>query len=458
MAQVGRSWFGGAPAAPAQQATSPDNGAPVTPGRPPVRSPQAEAQYQALKSDVHNKLIERVDLYRGVDPDVARVEVRGAIEALLTEVNVPIDPASRQQLIKEIEDDIFGLGPLEPLLDDPTVDDILVNNAQQVYIERSGRLEPTDVKFRNDGHLLNIIDRVVSRVGRRVDEASPMADARLRDGSRVHVVIPPLALDGAILSIRKFKKEPMHVEDLVKLGTIPTGLAAMLERVVKARLSILISGGTGAGKTTMLNVLSSFIPDTERIITIEDAAELRLQQRHVLRLEVRPPNIEGKGEVTQRELVRNALRMRPDRIIVGEVRSAEALDMLQAMNTGHEGSITTVHANTPRDALSRLETMILLAGSNLTQRAMRQQISSAIDLVIQVQRFSDGVRRMVSFSEIVGMEGDIITMQDLFVYKQAGVATDGKVIGEFQYTGVRPMFAERLESMGLGVDLGTPLT
>ena len=443
--------------------TSEDNGGPpeqlVDAERPGIfRSPEEQERYLAIRNDIHNKLIERVDLYRGVDQDVARTEIRGAIEALIEESKLALDQATRHQLIKEIEDDIFGLGPLEPLIADSTIDDILVNNSSQVYIERSGRLEATDIKFRNDGHLLNIIDRVVSRVGRRVDEASPMADARLKDGSRVHVVIPPLALDGPILSIRKFKKEPMRVKDLVKLGTIPEIIAPLLERVVKARLSILISGGTGAGKTTLLNVLSSFIPDSERILTIEDAAELRLQQRHVLRLEVRPPNIEGRGEVTQRELVRNALRMRPDRIIVGEVRGAEALDMLQAMNTGHEGSITTVHSNSPRDALSRLETMILMAGSNLTSRAMRQQISSAIDLVIQMQRFSDGVRRMVSLSEIVGMEGEIITMQDLYIFKQTGLSNDKKVIGEFVNTGVRPMFAERLESMGLAVDQGASLT
>ncbi len=413
-----------------------------------------DPRYQALRADIHNKLIDRVDLYRGVDSEVARTEVQAAIEELLQEnrADAALDPAIRELLTKEIQDDIFGLGPLEPLLHDPTVDDILVNNASQVYVERSGRLELTDIKFRNDGHLMNIIDRVVSRVGRRVDEASPMSDARLADGSRVHAIIPPLALDGPILSIRKFRKEPMQMADLVQLGTVPAALGVVLERVVKARLSILISGGTGAGKTTLLNVLSAFIPETERIITIEDAAELRLQQRHVLRLEVRPSNIEGKGEVTQRELVRNALRMRPDRIVVGEVRGGEALDMLQAMNTGHEGSITTVHANSPRDALARLETMILMAGGNLTQRAMRQQISSAIALVLQVQRFSDGVRRMVSFSEIVGMEGDVITMQDLYVFKQTGLAADGKVLGEFVPTGVRPSFIERLESMGLGVD------
>ena len=421
-------------------------------------SSEEQRRYEALKADVHRQLIEREDFFRTlrVNPELTKERVRTDIEslldALLRDATESLDQASRQRLLKEIEDDIFGLGPLEPLLNDPTVDDILVNNTLQVYIERAGQLQPTDIAFRGEDHLLHIIDRIVSQVGRRVDEACPMVDARLPDGSRVNAVIPPVALDGPILSIRKFKKNPLTIQDLIQLGTIPEAIAPILEKVVKARLSFLISGGTGAGKTTLLNMLSAFIPPTERIVTIEDVAELRLQQPHVLRLEIRPPNIEGKGEITQRDLVRNALRMRPDRIIVGEVRGAEALDMLQAMNTGHEGSITTVHANSSRDALSRLETMILLANSNLTQRAMRQQISSAIHVVIQIQRFSDGVRRMVSLSEIVGMEGDVVTMQDLSLFKQTGVAPDGKILGDFAFTGVRPSFAERLESMGLGID------
>lgn len=406
--------------------------------------------YDELKHAIHKKLIEQVDLYRKIDPDVAKPQIRAAIELLMMEAGISVSVEEQRQLIKEIEDDIFGLGPLEPLIQDPTINDILVNNSGQVYIERDGKLEETKVSFRNNDHLLNIIDRIVSRVGRRVDEACPMVDARLPDGSRVHAVIPPIAIDGPILSIRKFKQDPMTAPELVRLGTVPEMLIGLLEKVVKARLSILISGGTGAGKTTMLNVLSGFIPSMERIITIEDAAELKLQQRHVLRLEVRSANIEDRGEITQRELVRNALRMRPDRIIVGEVRGAEALDMLQAMNTGHEGSITTIHANSPRDALARLETMILMAGTNLVQRAIRQQIASAIDLVMQIQRFSDGVRRMVSLSEIVGMEGEVITMQDLCVFKQLGTTSDGHVTGEYRFTGVRPSFTERLESVGLG--------
>ena len=451
------------PHAPLDKSTSvgsASNGGVVPPPRPVAVSreelakSEGQKRFETLKSEIHRKLIDRVDLFQmlQVNPEAAKGQIRDSIEALLFEARAVLNQTERQRLIKEIEDDIFGLGPLEPLVHDPTINDILVNRASQVYVERSGKLELTPIKFRDDEHVLHVIDRIVSRIGRRVDESSPMVDARLPDGSRVNAVIPPLALDGPILSIRKFKKEAMTVQDLVRMGSVSTEIAPVLEKVVRGRLSLLISGGTGAGKTTLLNALSAFIPPTERVITIEDAAELRMQQPHVLRLETRPPNIEGKGEITQRDLVRNALRMRPDRIIIGEVRGPEALDMLQAMNTGHEGSITTIHANAPRDALSRLETMILMSGTNLTQRAMRQQVSSAIDLVIQIQRFSDGVRRIVSLSEIVGMEGEVVTMQEIYMFKQRGLGPDGKVLGEFMFTGVRPAFSERLESMGLGLD------
>ncbi len=408
-------------------------------------------QYQELKARMHRQLIERVDLagLNSIGRDEAHEEIRAIVQELLEHDPTPLNDSEKERLIREVQDETFGLGPLEVLFQDPTIDDILVNSARQVYVEQFGRLVPAQIVFKDDAHLLQIIDRIVSRVGRRIDEASPMVDARLPDGSRVNAIIPPLALDGPVLSIRRFKRNPLTMADLLAFGTLTSSVAALLEAAVKGRLNILVSGGTGSGKTTLLNILSSFVPDSERIVTVEDAAELQLQQRHVIRLETRPPNIEGKGQVTQRDLVRNCLRMRPDRILVGEVRGPEALDMLQAMNTGHEGSITTLHSNSPRDALARLETMILMAGANLTQWAMRQQISSAFHLVIQIARFSDGVRRVSSVSELVGMEGEVISMQDLVVFNQTGVAPDGRVEGSFQATGTRPKFSEILESKGI---------
>src|ERR687890_334006 len=344
---------------------------------------------------------------------------------------------------------LFGLGPLEPLLADPTVSDILVNAPQNIYIERGGRLVRTEVAFKDDEHLMRVIERIVSSVGRRIDESSPMVDARLKDGSRVNAIIPPLALDGPVLSIRRFGADPLRIDKLIELEAITKDIADMFQMCVHARLNVLISGGTGAGKTTLLNALSAFIPADQRIVTIEDSAELQMQQPHVVRLETRPPNIEGKGEVSQRDLVKNALRMRPDRIVIGEVRSGEAIDMLQAMNTGHEGSLTTIHANTPRDALARLETMIQMTGMRLSEKAMRQQVASALDLVIQATRLSDGTRRITSISEITGMEGDTITMQEIFQFERSGIDPAGKVIGRFRPTGIRPRFAEKLKAYGL---------
>ena len=409
------------------------------------------AVFQTLKAKMHNELISRIDVANlaKVEREKAREEIRTILEQLLIKEKIPLNHGEARKLIREVEDETFGLGPLEPLLSDPTVSDIVVNYANQVFVERFGKLELTDVVFRDEAHLRQIIDRIVSRVGRRIDESQPMVDARLPDGSRVNAIIPPLALNGSSLSIRKFKREPLKIKNLINFGTVNEDLAKLLELIVRSRLNIVVSGGTGSGKTTLLNILSGFIPNSERIVTIEDAAELQLQQRHVVRLETRPPNLEGKGMVNQRDLVRNALRMRPDRILVGEVRGAEALDMLQAMNTGHEGSITTVHANTPRDALYRLETMILMAESNLVEWAINRQIASAIDVIIQISRMSDGVRRLMSLSEITGMEGEVVAMQDIAVFQQQGVSADGKVIGDFKFTGVRPRFIERFKRAGL---------
>jgi pilus assembly protein CpaF len=409
--------------------------------------------FQELKSRIHRRLVERLDLPKLdlLPEEEIRHQVRRITETLLAGEATPLSRADRDRLIDEIENETFGLGPLEPLIQDNEVSDILVNGSHQVYIERFGRLEETDVVFKDDAHLRQIIDRIVSRVGRRIDESSPMVDARLPDGSRVNAIIPPLALDGPVLSIRRFGIDPLRMEDLLELATVTPEMAVLFEGCVAAKLNILISGGTGAGKTTLLNILSSFIPQTERVVTIEDSAELQLQQDHVVRLETRPPNLEGRGEITQRHLVRNALRMRPDRIIVGEVRGDEALDMLQAMNTGHDGSITTLHANSPRDALSRLETMILMSGINLPTRAMREQISSAIQVVIQIGRLPDGNRKMISISEIVGMEGDTITMQDIFVFERAGITPQGEISGRFRSTGVRPAFADRIEIAGFAL-------
>jgi pilus assembly protein CpaF len=406
---------------------------------------------QQVKGRVHRKLIERLNLSNldRLDRQQVADAVRKVVQDLITQESVPLNFEERDTVVVQVLDEIFGLGPLEPLIKDPEISDILVNTYKQVYIERHGRLERTEVMFQDDRHLLQVIDRIVSAVGRRIDDSSPMVDARLPDGSRVNAIIKPLALDGPHLSIRKFKRDALSGEDLLRTESLNDEMLTLLKAIVKARLNVLISGGTGAGKTTLLNILSSFIPVTERIVTIEDSAELQLKQPHVVRLETRPANIEGQGEVPQRLLLINALRMRPDRIIMGECRGAEAIDMLQAMNTGHDGSLTTLHANTPRDALSRLETMISMANLELPERAMRQQIASAINLVIQVSRLSDGSRKLMQVSEIVGMEGEVITMQDIFVYEREGMGEHDKVLGRFRATGIRPRFSDRLKSYGI---------
>lgn len=409
--------------------------------------------YQELKSRVHRKLLDRVDLgmMESMAPEQLQEELKILVERLLSEETMAINDSERRSLVSDIQHEVLGLGPLEPLMADSTISDILVNTYRQVYVERRGKLELSDARFENEAHLLKIIDKIVSGIGRRVDESSPMVDARLLDGSRVNAIIPPVAVDGAILSIRRFAVIPLLMKDFLQLKSLTPEMAEIIEGLVKAKVNLLISGGTGTGKTTLLNILSGNIPATERVITIEDAAELQLQQPHVVRLEIRPPNIEGKGEVTPRMLVRNSLRMRPDRIIVGEVRGAEVVDMLQAMNTGHEGSMTTVHANTPRDALIRLENMIGMAGFNLPSKAMRQQISSALTAVIHVSRLSDGRRKLTSIQEITGMEGDVTTMQEIFTYEQTGVAADGTVLGHFRATGIRPKFVDRLRVHGIAV-------
>jgi pilus assembly protein CpaF len=404
-----------------------------------------------LKSQIHKKLLERIDLeaMERLSPERLRDELRLLVEALLQEDNVVVNELERRSLVRDIQFEMLGLGPLELLLADTSISDILVNNSQQVYVERRGRLELTEVTFADDAHLMQIIDKIVSRVGRRIDESSPMVDARLPDGSRVNAIVPPLALDGPVLSIRRFSATPLTLENLVEYKTLVPQMAELLTGLAQAKMNVLISGGTGSGKTTLLNILSGYIPAHERVVTIEDAAELRLQQPHVVRLETRPPNIEGRGEVTQRALVRNALRMRPDRIILGEVRDAEALDMLQAMNTGHEGSMGTIHANTPREALTRLENMLGMAGMIATPKVMRAQIASAINVVVQVARLADGKRKVMSLAEITGMEGDVITMQEIFGFRQTTIATDGTVQGHFAATGVRPKFADRLRAYGI---------
>lgn len=408
------------------------------------------AEYQQVKADLHRKILDRLDLEKlGRTPsDTARDEVLLLIRNTVNSEAVPLSFAERERLSREILDEIFGLGPLEPLLKDPTVSDILVNRYNKVYVERAGKIEPTGLSFKDDAHLMQIIDRIVSRVGRRVDESSPMVDARLADGSRVNAIIPPLAIDGPCLSIRRFGRDPLTARNMIENKTLTESMLELLSAMVKGRLNILVSGGTGAGKTTLLNVLSGYIPNSERIVTIEDAAELQMKQEHVVRLETRPPNIEGKGAVRQRQLVINSLRMRPDRIIVGEVRGEEAFDMLQAMNTGHEGSLTTVHANSPRDALARLESMFSMANLNLPERAMRQQIASAIHGVVQVSRLSDGTRKVTSISEVTGMEGELVLMQDIFAFERRGIDEGGRVRGYFHATGIRPKFAERLASAG----------
>jgi pilus assembly protein CpaF len=413
--------------------------------------PQPGQRYLELRASVHRKLLNRLNLEALSQTDRSRAEgeIRALLAQLLSEEGTPLSLSERETLFGEVLDDVFGLGPLEPLLRDPSISDILVNTCKSVFVERGGRLERVTATFQDDKHLLRVIDRIVSSVGRRVDDSSPMVDARLADGSRVNAIIPPLAVDGPLLSIRRFPAERLKAEDLVTLKAMTQPMLDFMSHCVKAKLNCLISGGTGAGKTTLLNVLSGFISSHERIVTIEDAAELQLHQEHVARLETRPPNVEGKGAIRQRQLVVNALRMRPDRIVVGEVRSEEALDMLQAMNTGHDGSLTTVHANTPRDALARIETMIAMGSTNLPERAMRQQIASAIQLVVQQTRLSDGSRRVTSIAEITGMEGDIITMQEIFTFEKIGLNEEGRVIGRFKATGVRPKCAERLRAAGV---------
>jgi pilus assembly protein CpaF len=406
--------------------------------------------FQNLKTRIHRRLIDKLDLSKLEqlgNGDMGK-EIKYVIEALIAEDGVPLNQTEREHLIVEIQHETFGLGPLEPLLADPEISDILVNNSSQVYIEKFGKLIKTDVYFRDDVHLLQIIERIVSKVGRRIDESSPYVDARLPDGSRVNAIIPPLALDGPVLSIRRFGLEPLRIGDLIRNGSLDERMHLVLEGAVKTRHNILISGGTGTGKTTLLNVLSEFIPYNERVVTIEDSAELHLKQEHVVRLETRPPNIEGRGEVTQRDLVRNALRMRPDRIILGEVRGGEALDMLQAMNTGHDGSLSTVHSNSTRDALARIETMVLMAGMDLPERAIREQVAAALNIVVQLVRLSDGTRKVVKLSEITGMEGNTIVMHDVFVFNQKGIDKEGRVVGEYRATGVRPLFAERFKIYG----------
>jgi pilus assembly protein CpaF len=420
---------------------------------PPIPTTPARTDYNALKTAIHRRLIQKLDLDRlnQLKREDVRREVSQILESLVAGESTPMNLQERERLSLEVLDEVFGLGPLERLLSDPTISDILVNNYKSVYIERRGLLEFTGIEFRDDAHLLSIIDRIVTAIGRRIDESSPMVDARLADGSRVNAIIPPLALDGPCLSIRRFGHERLGADDLVLNRSLTQPMLDLLIGCVKARLNIVISGGTGAGKTTLLNVLSSYISNRERIVTIEDAAELQLHQEHVVRLETRRPNIEGKGAIQQRQLVINSLRMRPDRIIIGEVRGEEALDMLQAMNTGHDGSLTTVHANSPRDALARLDTMVAMSNLNIPTVAVRRQIASAISVVIQVSRLSDGTRKVTSISEITGMEGDIITMQEIFSFKKHGVLETGEVLGEFGPTGVRPKFAEQLAIAGISL-------
>ena len=417
----------------------------------PLPAQVTRTDFGAVKAAIHRKLIQKLNLDRltEVNREDVRREVTQILEALVVGESTPMNLQERERLATEVLDEVFGLGPLEPLLADPTVSDILVNTHKRVYVERKGILEMTSIQFRDDIHLMSIIDRIVSAVGRRVDESSPMVDARLADGSRVNAIIPPLAVDGPCLSIRRFGRDPLTSEDLLQNNTLTESMLELLRGCVKARLNILVSGGTGAGKTTFLNVLSSYISNRERIVTVEDAAELQLHQDHVVRLETRPANIEGRGAIQQRQLVINSLRMRPDRIIVGEVRGEEALDMLQAMNTGHDGSLATIHANTPRDALSRLETMVAMGSLNIPDGAIRRQISSAIDVVVQVSRLSDGTRKVISLAEITGMEGDIVSMQDIFVFRKRGIRDNGEVSGEFVPTGIRPKFAEKLQVSGI---------
>ncbi len=440
-----------APADAPPQAPPPPSAPPPTRVREIAKEPDPTlVRYETLKRHIHNRLVDRLDMNRvgEMDPSTLRSEIRTVVEHLCDTEDPLLNRNERQRLVEEILDETFGLGPLELLLKDEKIGDIMINGPKHVFIEKGGRIERSDVAFRDNEHLLQIIDRIVSRVGRRVDETSPMVDARLPNGSRVNAIIPPLALDGPVLTIRMFGSKPLNKDDLLRFKAFTPEMLALLEAAMKARLNIIISGGTGSGKTTLLNTLSSFIQNDHRILTIEDAAELQLQQEHVVRLETRPPNIEGRGAVTATDLVKNALRMRPDRIIIGECRGAETLDMIQAMNTGHEGSMTTVHANTPRDALSRLETMISMAGLELPIRALRQQFASAVDLIIQASRLQGGPRKVTSITEVVGMEGDTIIMQELFAFRQLGIDPNGRAMGEFIATGIRPTFADRLEQSG----------
>lgn len=419
----------------------------------PIDQSAQQVYYQELKGKVHHRVIELLDMATAssmTEEHLGR-ELSQLVEQILQEDKVALNQRERGQMVQDILDEVTGLGPLEPLLKDHTINDILVNTHKQVYVERYGKLERTAIRFRDEAHLRKIIERIVARMGRRVDESSPMVDARLADGSRVNAIIPPLAIDGACMSIRKFSKDPLQVSDLVEKRSLTPEIAELLRGVVRARLNVLISGGTGCGKTTILNILSGFIPATDRIVTIEDAAELQLRQDHVVRLETRPANIEGKGEIAQRDLVKNALRMRPDRIVVGEVRGGETLDMLQAMNTGHDGSLTTVHANSARDALTRIETMVSMAGLDLPTKALRYYISSALDVIIQLSRLSDGSRKVVSVQEVTGMEGEVVTMQEVFTFEQTGIDKNGKVKGRFRATGIRPKFAEKFAAMGIQI-------
>ena len=420
----------------------------------PRASDAAPDRYQVIKKQLHRELVGKLDLAQleGLDENERRTQVERVARRMLVESEIRLTRPDEERLLTELLHDTFDLGPITPLLLDEEISDILVNTHRQVYVERLGKLEATPVIFRDDAHLMQIIDRIVSRVGRRIDESSPMVDARLSDGSRVNAIIPPLSLDGPVLSIRRFGRAPLLIDDLIRIGSVTAEMADLLRAMVQARLNLLVSGGTGSGKTTLLNCLSSFIPDSERIVTIEDSAELQLQQPHVVRLETRPPNIEGRGEVTQRDLVRNSLRMRPDRIIVGEVRSAECLDMLQAMNTGHDGSISTVHANSARDSLNRLEMMMQLAGFEIPVKAMRQQISAALDAIVHTARLADGSRKIMSISEVVGMEGDTIMLQDLFTFMRDGKDGDGNITGRYLSTGIRPHFADQLKHSGGEID------
>lgn len=415
---------------------------------------QTISELQEIKSRIHHRLMDRLNLkiIDELEPDVVRREIGELVRELILEEEMPLNLDEREKLVREVQDEVLGLGPLEPLLDDNTISDILVNTYNQIYVERHGLLDKTHVRFQNNDHLLRIIDKIASSVGRRIDESSPMVDARLADGSRVNAIIPPLAVDGPILSIRKFSIDPYTSKDLLNFKTLTPGMVEFLRSAVKARTNILVTGGTGSGKTTLLNVLSGYIPDTERIITIEDSAELQLQQPHVVRLETRPPNIEGKGEVIQRDLVKNALRMRPDRIVVGEVRGAEALDMLQAMNTGHDGSLTTIHANSPRDALTRLEHMVGMSGVAIPALVVRQQIAAALDLVIDVERMPDGRRVVTSIQEITGMEESVVNMQEIFNFQRVTVDVRGQVIGKFMATGIRPLMLKRFTERGIALD------